>query len=68
MTERQFSELRRYHEAAGSCISDWDSTKPLASLLSNGWLREVVKDCWGITDKGIAAFDAVVAGTAELRP
>lgn len=66
MTERQFSELRRYHEASGSCISDWDSAKPLASLLSNGWLTEVVPDCWAITAKGIAAFDAVTDGRSSL--
>lgn len=66
MTERQFSELRRYHETAGSCISDWDAAHPLASLISNGWLAEVVPDCWAITPKGVAAFDAVVAGSSVL--
>ncbi len=66
MTERQFNELRRYREAEGSCISDWDGHKPLASLLVNGFLTEVVKDCWSITPKGVAAFDAIVAGSAEM--
>lgn len=66
MTERQFNELRRYREAEGSCISDWDGHKPLASLLRNGWLREIIKDCWGITEQGVAAFDAVVDGSAHL--
>lgn len=68
MTERQFNELRRYREAEGSCISDWDSARPLASLISNGWVREVVTDCWGITEKGLAAFDAVLAGDTTLTP
>jgi hypothetical protein len=67
MTERQFSELRRYREASGTCISDWDSATPLRSLITNSYLREIVKDCWAITDKGITAFDAVVAGTSNLR-
>lgn len=60
MTEREFTELRRYREAEGQCISDWDNAKPLASLRSRGWITEVVADCWGITAKGIAAFDAIV--------
>jgi hypothetical protein len=66
MTENQFNELRRYREAEGSCISDWDDHRPLLSLRTNGWLKEVVKDCWGITDKGVAAFDAVIDGSANL--
>lgn len=68
MTERQFNELRRYREAEGSCISDFSATRPLESLISSGWVTEVVRDCWGITAKGAEAFDAVVQGTSELQP
>lgn len=66
MKEREFGELRRYREAEGSCISDWDFAKPSPVLRRKGWVREIVKDCWAITPAGVAAFDAVVNGTSDL--
>jgi hypothetical protein len=66
VTDRQFSELRPYVEAEGSCIDM--GYAPLKSLVSRGWLREVVRGCWGITPAGLSAFQAVVDGTAALQP
>lgn len=66
MTESQFAELCPYRETEASCIDM--GYRPSASLIRNGWLNEVVAGCWAITEKGRAAFDAVVAGTAALTP
>lgn len=66
MRESEFAELRTYAEAEGSCIDM--GYRPAASLTRNGWLREIVRGCWAITPNGSAAFAAVVAGTADLRP
>lgn len=66
MTEDQFSELRTYAEAEGSCIDM--GYRPGAGLISKAWLTEVVPGCWAITEKGRKAFEAVVEGRADLTP
>lgn len=66
MTDSEFSELRSYTEASGSCIDM--GYRPSASLIRKAWLSEIINGCWAITEKGRKAFDAVIAGTVELSP
>lgn len=66
MNEDQFTELRDYAEAADQCIDR--GYRPSASLISKGWLREIVRGCWQITPAGLEAFSAVVNGDADLKP
>lgn len=65
MRDSEFSELRTYAESPDQCIDM--GYRPGASLIRNGWLREIVRGCWQVTPKGTAAFEAIVAGAADLK-
>ena len=64
MNEGEFSDLHPYFEAQDQCISYM--YEPRASLVKNGWIREVVRGAFQITPKGIAAVQRIIDGKASL--